>query len=148
MNLDECYALLWHLWLPLWSFKSQKCQTEIPQWREWTEEVQYVWVCLGHIFIMTRMTSRRESCRVLIHKKWHKGRESIYIPVPPSPEGGGGGGEYQTFFKNAIKPWAWLNWAACRYPRFHWGSLILSIILSLALTNWKWTFKPQALSTG
>lgn len=35
MNLNECCALLWRLWLPLWSFSSQRCQTEIPQWREW-----------------------------------------------------------------------------------------------------------------
>lgn len=61
MNLNECCALLWHLWLPLWPFNSQRCQTEIPQWREWTGEASYAWVCHGHVFITTRMTRRRES---------------------------------------------------------------------------------------
>lgn len=61
MDLSELYTLLWHFWLPLWSFNSQNSQTSIPQWLAWTVEVCSAWVCQGQVFIMTRMISRRES---------------------------------------------------------------------------------------
>lgn len=106
MNLNECFALLWHLWLPLWSFNSKKCQREIPQWREWTEEVQYAWVCQGHVFIMTRITSRREAVWNINTQEMtqRRGKHLHSDTSLPQKEK-----KVSNVFENAIKLWAWLN---------------------------------------
>lgn len=65
--------------------------------------------------------AEENQCWILIHRKWQKGGKSIYIPLPrcsyreKNP--------ISKIFKNAIKQLACLNWAACRYPWFHFRSL-------------------------
>lgn len=142
----EFKLMLWHLWLPLWSFKSRKCQMEILQWREWSAKVQYTWVCQGHVLILTRMTSRKESVwnintQEMTQRRGKHLHSSTSLPQKVKKK-------YQTFLKMQLNrgpdlielPVDTHGFIANLSNSFHHSLL--------ALTNWKWTFKPQALSTG